>query len=344
MAVPRAAAARATATSPSGWTAWTPVGDTMTGKEISWPITLVVRSRLGGLSGHVGSEAEFAEGGDVVLEGGAPLRAGDQRAVHRLRQPLAGPPLRLGHCLEPLVCHADLSAARRPSPRNTVTGRLYAPRAAAHPGAVVAPVRSTPPGRRPPSLTPEDKAARASSFGDAATHYERFRPGPPAAAVDWVLPAMCAASSTSVPAPAGSPGGWSAGPTRWWRWSPTTACARCCRGGPEVRALAGRGESIPLEDGSADAVLASSSWHWMDTRPHAARGGPGARAGRRARRHVERTGSAMRPSSSRHRRCWRRRPSPVGELRGGPGRRGRTTRTANQVLEIPPGVPSTSPR
>ena len=42
------AEARATATSPSGWTAWTPVGDTMTGKEISWPITLVVRSRLAG--------------------------------------------------------------------------------------------------------------------------------------------------------------------------------------------------------------------------------------------------------------------------------------------------------
>ena len=46
MAVPRAAAARATATSPSGCTACTPVGEIRTGKEISWPITLVVRSRL----------------------------------------------------------------------------------------------------------------------------------------------------------------------------------------------------------------------------------------------------------------------------------------------------------
>ena len=34
-----------------------------------------------------------------------------------------------------------------------------------------------------------------------------------------------------------------------------------------VRALAGRGESIPLPDGCADAVLASSSWHWMDPIP-----------------------------------------------------------------------------
>jgi hypothetical protein len=45
MAVPRAAAARATATSPSGWTAWTPVGEITTGSEMSWPMTEVLRSR-----------------------------------------------------------------------------------------------------------------------------------------------------------------------------------------------------------------------------------------------------------------------------------------------------------
>jgi SAM-dependent methyltransferase len=36
---------------------------------------------------------------------------------------------------------------------------------------------------------------------------------------------------------------------------------------PGARAVAGRGESIPLPDHSVDAVLASSSWHWMDTVP-----------------------------------------------------------------------------
>jgi SAM-dependent methyltransferase len=36
---------------------------------------------------------------------------------------------------------------------------------------------------------------------------------------------------------------------------------------PGVRAVAGRGESIPLPEASVDAVLASSSWHWMDTVP-----------------------------------------------------------------------------
>lgn len=41
IAVPRAAAACATATSPSGWTACTPVGETRTGSEMSCPITVV---------------------------------------------------------------------------------------------------------------------------------------------------------------------------------------------------------------------------------------------------------------------------------------------------------------
>ena len=46
MAVPRAAAARATATSPSGSTACTPVGEMTTGIEMSWPITVVAISRF----------------------------------------------------------------------------------------------------------------------------------------------------------------------------------------------------------------------------------------------------------------------------------------------------------
>jgi SAM-dependent methyltransferase len=36
---------------------------------------------------------------------------------------------------------------------------------------------------------------------------------------------------------------------------------------PGVEVLPGRGEAIPLSDGSADAVVASASWHWMDPVP-----------------------------------------------------------------------------
>src|SRR5215207_3481577 len=45
MAVPRAAAARATASSPSGCTACTPVGEQITGSAMSWPRTVVDSSR-----------------------------------------------------------------------------------------------------------------------------------------------------------------------------------------------------------------------------------------------------------------------------------------------------------
>src|SRR5690349_11358195 len=56
IAVPRAAAARATATSPSGWTACTPVGEISTGSETSWPITLVAISRVAGRPATCGAK------------------------------------------------------------------------------------------------------------------------------------------------------------------------------------------------------------------------------------------------------------------------------------------------
>ena len=33
---------------------------------------------------------------------------------------------------------------------------------------------------------------------------------------------------------------------------------------PDVTVLAGTGEAMPLDDGSADTIIASTSWHWMD--------------------------------------------------------------------------------
>src|SRR5262245_27900057 len=48
MTVPAPAAARATATSPPGCTACTPVGEMRTGKLASWPMTVVASSRAAG--------------------------------------------------------------------------------------------------------------------------------------------------------------------------------------------------------------------------------------------------------------------------------------------------------
>lgn len=67
------------------------------------------------------------------------------------------------------------------------------------------------------------------AFGAVAAEYDRLRPTPPSAAVDWLLP-----SSRDVAADVGA------------------------------GTIAAMAEAIPLADGSVDAVYISSAWHWMD--------------------------------------------------------------------------------
>ena len=67
---------------------------------------------LRGQAGDVGGEAQLGEGGDVVLDGEPLLRAGDQRPVDRLGQPLLGPALRFGHGFEPTTAHRSPSCDR----------------------------------------------------------------------------------------------------------------------------------------------------------------------------------------------------------------------------------------
>jgi SAM-dependent methyltransferase len=111
----------------------------------------------------------------------------------------------------------------------------------------------------------QEKAKRAGSFGGAASQYERYRPGPPVAAVDWIIPA---AVGRVVDLGAGT-----GALTRLLvdRAQEVVAVepdermrSVLAEEVPGARAVMGRGESIPLPDGCVDAVLASSSWHWMD--------------------------------------------------------------------------------
>jgi SAM-dependent methyltransferase len=110
-----------------------------------------------------------------------------------------------------------------------------------------------------------DKAARARSFGAAADVYERSRPGYPDAAVDWLMPE---GARTVLDLGAGTGKLTRAlvareveviavEPLAEMRQSLAAAL-------PEVRAVAGTAEEIPLDDDSVDAITVAQAWHWVD--------------------------------------------------------------------------------
>ena len=109
------------------------------------------------------------------------------------------------------------------------------------------------------------RAERSRSFGAIADDYDRLRPPPAEAAVDWLVPDGC---QVAVDLGAGTglltralarrvPRVIAVEPDERMR---AVLAARS----PGVEVRAGRGEAIPLPDASADAVFISSAWHWMD--------------------------------------------------------------------------------
>ena len=105
------------------------------------------------------------------------------------------------------------------------------------------------------------------SFGAVAADYDRLRPPPAAAAVDWLLAGpgprrtvVDLAAGTGLLSRALAASGAAVVAVEPDERMRAVLAARS----PGIEVRDGRGEAIPLPDASADAVYVSSAWHWMD--------------------------------------------------------------------------------
>jgi SAM-dependent methyltransferase len=121
---------------------------------------------------------------------------------------------------------------------------------------------------QPDAMSPELKTKRSRSFGQAASHYMRYRPGPPLEAVTWLLPDRV---GTVVDLGAGTGALTrilSDRADRVIAVEPDEQMRSVLLDEvPGATVVEGQAESMPLPDSSAEAVLASSSWHWVDPGP-----------------------------------------------------------------------------
>ena len=177
---------------------------------------------------------------------------------------------------------------------------------------------------------------RALSFGAVSEDYDRLRPKPAPAALDWLLPEH-ASAAVDVGAGTGALTRLLAGRVAHvTAVEPDERMRRVLADRvPAATVRAGTGEAIPVEDASQDAVLVSSAWHWVDARravPEAARVlRPGGRLGvlwTSIDREVDWVGRALAGAAAR-RHPGARAPRPARA--GGPARRGLRRRSRDRM-------------
>jgi SAM-dependent methyltransferase len=114
-------------------------------------------------------------------------------------------------------------------------------------------------------MTPSD---RATSFGEVAEEYDRWRPSYPTAAVDWLAPA--------APARVADVGAGTGKLTELLLARGLEVesvepdermLAVLARNNPAARLHRSTSAQIPVEDGALDAVLVADAWHWFDPEP-----------------------------------------------------------------------------
>ena len=103
------------------------------------------------------------------------------------------------------------------------------------------------------------------SFGTIAADYNRFRPAPPDQAIDWLLPGSCLVAVDLAAGTGLVSRVLRRHVARVVAIEPDERMAAVLSAcSPGVHATRGIGEALPLADASADAVLISSAWHWLD--------------------------------------------------------------------------------
>ncbi len=120
------------------------------------------------------------------------------------------------------------------------------------------------------SLASSVHSAAQQGFSAEAQRYAQGRPEYPEALSDWLRDALACVRRpsrwTSAPAPASSPACWPVPARGWSRWEPVDAMrAQLAEALPQVQALAGSAQSIPLANGFADALVCAQAFHWFAT-------------------------------------------------------------------------------
>ena len=115
----------------------------------------------------------------------------------------------------------------------------------------------------------ETRLRRATSFGSVADDYARARPGYPRAAVRWALEVAPGMEVLDLAAGTGklTAAILDAGASVTAVEPLDSMRAQLEAAFPDVRALAGTAEAIPLADRSVDAVLVGQAFHWFDVGP-----------------------------------------------------------------------------